>query len=531
MTDDQIDDETEGGTDDRIPGLGITGATDFDGVDEDPPIYRSGAVRIIGAEPAGDAVPDDLGPLIHDEFDMPHWNDAPTGQVPAILDRGNGDEPLVAPPSWREEATDWAADEELFEPSMLSDDAPAVGSMVNDNNEQVDMERQPWHFEEMDLPGDEDTLVTTSPLADLVPPYEPSFGSSFDPEPVEATRQHQAVRSLDLEEIPDSGARSVPPTPVGPEASTAAAARLRPPAAPKSQPRAPRVTRRKVDTATAGASSAGTGGRDMRLAVGSGVALGVVALLCFAAGNLAAVCIVGAVVLLAAAEAFAAFRRAQYHPATLLGLVATLSLLVETYNKGVAALPLVLVMLVGATFVWFLANVEPGADPVSGVMSTIFVFSWVAGLGSFAALLLSPHLFPDRHGIAFLLAAIVTTVAGDVASLLVGSAWGRHPMAPLVSPNKTWEGFAGGALASILVAVVVVHFIHPWTIGKALVLGVVVAVVAPLGDLSQSMIKRHLGLKDIGRVLPGHGGILDRVDGLLFVLPATYFVVKAFHLG
>jgi phosphatidate cytidylyltransferase len=104
-------------------------------------------------------------------------------------------------------------------------------------------------------------------------------------------------------------------------------------------------------------------------------------------------------------------------------------------------------------------------------------------------------------------------------------------MAPSISPNKSWEGFLGGALASILVAVIVVHFIHPWTVSKALVLGIVVAVVAPLGDLSQSMIKRHLGVKDMGRLMPGHGGILDRVDGLLFVLPATYFVVKAFHLG
>ena len=117
------------------------------------------------------------------------------------------------------------------------------------------------------------------------------------------------------------------------------------------------------------------------------------------------------------------------------------------------------------------------------------------------------------------------------APLLVGSAFGRHPLAPSVSPNKTWEGLLGGAVAAVLVAVIVVHFIHPWTISKALVLGIVVAVVAPIGDISQSMIKRHLGVKDMGRLMPGHGGILDRVDGLLFVLPATYFVVKAFHLG
>jgi phosphatidate cytidylyltransferase len=108
---------------------------------------------------------------------------------------------------------------------------------------------------------------------------------------------------------------------------------------------------------------------------------------------------------------------------------------------------------------------------------------------------------------------------------------GRHQLAPSISPNKSWEGLIGGAIAAILVAVVVVHFIHPWTVGKAALYGVVVAIVAPLGDLSQSMIKRHLGLKDMGRLLPGHGGVLDRVDGLLFVMPATYFVVKALHLG
>jgi CDP-diglyceride synthetase len=513
---------------------------DTGGVDEDPPIYRSGRVRIIGAEPAGHAVLDPAESPSDDSFDMPHWNDAPTGQIPAVLDRGTGDEPAVAAPSWREEDTDWAADEELFEPSMLSGDVPAVGSMVNDNNEQVDMERQPWLFEDEELVGDDDTLVIPSPLADLEPTPAPDPVTQVQEPVTRASR----VRITDVEPLPDEGIRGIAPTPVAPEASTAAASRLRPPEPPLAQPREPRSSRRKVaqvdpsPTGTNGTngnhaegSGGGTGGRDMRVAIGSGVALAVVALICFKLGNLPSLIIVLVVVLLMAAEAFAAFRRAQYHPATLLGLVATVSLMVETYNKGVAALPLILVMLLAATFVWYLANVEPGADPVGGVTSTIFIFVWVGALGSFGALLLSPSLFPDRQGIAFLLAAIVLTVTCDVASLLVGSAMGRHPMAPLVSPNKTWEGFLGGAVASILVAVVVIHFIHPWTIGKALVLGIVVAIVAPLGDLSQSMIKRHLGLKDIGRIMPGHGGLLDRFDGLLFVLPATYFVVKAMHLG
>jgi phosphatidate cytidylyltransferase len=445
------------------------------GVDEDLPSYRSGRVRIIGAEPAGNAVHEVTGPVVEENPDMPHWNDAPTGQVPAILDRGNGDEQSLAPPSWREEETDWAAHEELFEPSMLSDDVPAVGSMMSDSADLIDVERQPWNFDPAALPDDEDTLVLE---ADLQP----------DPVPAHAA--------------------SVPPQP---------------------RVRAPRTSR--VSDEAPNTKSGGTTGRDMKVAWGSGLLLGLVALLCAHFGSVASAVLISAVVLLASAEGFAAFRRAAYHPATLLGLVAILSLMIETYNKGVAALPLVLVMLVAATFIWFLARVEPGADPVAGLASTTFVFAWIGGFGSFGALLLDPTLFPDRHGVAFLLAAVITTVAADVASLLVGSAFGRHPLAPSVSPNKSWEGFVGGGVASILVAVIVLPFIHPWTIGKALVLGIVVAVVAPLGDLSQSMIKRHLGVKDMGRLMPGHGGILDRVDGLLFVLPATYFVVKAFHLG
>lgn len=273
------------------------------------------------------------------------------------------------------------------------------------------------------------------------------------------------------------------------------------------------------------------GGRDMPLAIGTGVLVGAVALACFAAGTVATLVVASIVVLLATAEAYAAFRRSLYHPATLLGLVAVLALMIEAYNKGVAALPLITVLLVAGSFIWYLVRVEPAAEPVSGIASTVFVYAWVGVFGSFAALLLAPSLFPERHGIAFLLAAVIVTVTDDVASLLIGSAMGRHPLAPSVSPNKSWEGLIGGGLAAIVVSVVVVHFIHPWTVPKALVFGIVVAVVAPLGDLSQSMIKRHLGLKDMGRILPGHGGILDRVDGLLFVVPATYFVVKALNLG
>ncbi len=506
--------------------------TDSEDIDEDPPSYRSGRVRIIGAEPAGDTVREVTGPVVDDHPELPHWNDAPTGQVPAILDTSTGDEQTVAPPTWREEETDWEAQEEVFEPSMLSDDLPAVGALLGEQGEDIDVERQPWHFES------DDTLV--------IPPEpgfgaEPVLGSELEPEPAFETPpepeqihqpEHVSLQDSDYEpefELENGVPRAA--VPINSGAAAVAASRLSPPRAPEPRTRATRSSRSNGNVRTGNANTGGTGGRDMRVAIGSGVLLGAIALVCFAAGTVATMVIVCIVVLLATAEAYAAFRRAQYHPATLLGLVAVLSLLIETYNKGVAALPLVLVLVVAGSFIWYLVGVEPAAEPVSGISSTVFVFVWVGAFGSFAALLLDPNLFPDRHGIAFLLAAVVVTVADDVASLLVGAAMGRHQLAPSISPNKSWEGLIGGAVAAILVSVIVVHFIHPWTLSKAAIYGVVVAIVAPLGDLSQSMIKRHLGLKDMGRLLPGHGGILDRVDGLLFVMPATYFVVKAMHLG
>ena len=155
------------GTDDHDEfdsGLDGVADPDTEGIHEDPPSYHSGRVRIIGAEPAGDAVREVTGPVVEEHPELPHWNDAPTGQVPAVLDTSTGEE-LVAPPTWREEDTDWEAQEEVFEPSMLSEDLPAVGALLGEPEHDAD--RQPWHFES------DDTLV--------IPP-EPGFES--EPVPV-----------------------------------------------------------------------------------------------------------------------------------------------------------------------------------------------------------------------------------------------------------------------------------------------------------------------------------------------------------
>jgi phosphatidate cytidylyltransferase len=250
----------------------------------------------------------------------------------------------------------------------------------------------------------------------------------------------------------------------------------------------------------------------------------------FKLGSLTSLVLVLTIVTPAAAELFGALRRAGYRPATLVGLVATVGIGIGAYMKGEAAIPLVLALVVVFTLLWYLVGVVRDR-PTINVGVTFLGFMWVGFLGSFAALLLDPRMFPNRHGVALLLGAAVVTVGYDIGSFLVGARFGRHHLAPSISPNKTWEGLIGGTLASVLIGAVIVSQISPWTTARGVALGLVVAVVAPLGDLCESLLKRDIGIKDIGWVLPGHGGVLDRVDALLFVVPATYYLVRLINFG
>jgi phosphatidate cytidylyltransferase len=130
------------------------------------------------------------------------------------------------------------------------------------------------------------------------------------------------------------------------------------------------------------------------------------------------------------------------------------------------------------------------------------------------------------------LGVAIPVIAYDVVGYFVGSQFGKSRLAPTISPNKTIEGLIGGMTGAIIVAVLIVKQIHPWgDLGHAFALGVTIAVMAPLGDLAESMLKRDLGIKDFGTILPGHGGVLDRFDALLFCLPAVYFLARALKVG
>ncbi len=272
------------------------------------------------------------------------------------------------------------------------------------------------------------------------------------------------------------------------------------------------------------------GARNVPVAVGVGLGLAALALVCFAVGKAATVTLITVVLIVAAAEFFNALRVVGYQPATLVGLAATGAAPLAVYWRGEAALPLIVFLTLVFSLLWFLLGV--GTErPVPNVAVTLLGVVYVGVLGSFAALMVDAP-----NGIGMLIAAVIVTVAYDVGGYLVGSSIGRSPLSP-ASPNKTVEGLVGGCLSAVGAAVVVVGIggltpfgDTPGGLGDALLLGLVAAVVAPLGDLAESMIKRDLGLKDMGSLLPGHGGLLDRFDALLFVLPATYYLVRLLDL-
>jgi CDP-diglyceride synthetase len=163
---------------------------------------------------------------------------------------------------------------------------------------------------------------------------------------------------------------------------------------------------------------------------------------------------------------------------------------------------------------------SPSANYLRDASATVFLAAWVPLFASFAALLVYPK---DGAGRVFCL--MVTVVASDVGGYAVGVLFGKHPMVPAISPKKSWEGFAGslafGIAAAILTATLLAG--KPWWIGA--LLGVVLVLTCTLGDLVESQVKRDLGIKDMGRLLPGHGGLMDRLDGVLPSAVAAWTVL------
>lgn len=215
-------------------------------------------------------------------------------------------------------------------------------------------------------------------------------------------------------------------------------------------------------------------------------------------------------------------------PLVLACYLGTIAMLVSTDRGGLEWL------LGGFMSTLLLAFILEGVSgtrqpPTVAIGSTVLGTAWI-GLG-IAHLLLLRDL--PEHGRLALVTVLLAVWAADTFALFAGRLFGRHKLAPVRSPGKTWEGFVVGAGAGIAVVFFALYeerqsFLEIW---QALVLGAAISVAAVLGDLFESTIKRDMQVKDSGRLLGGHGGMLDRLDALLFAAPAAYYVILAFGYG
>jgi CDP-diglyceride synthetase len=405
------------------------------------------------------------------EFELPAWVDPPTGAVPRVLleqsDVAGTTGELLRGPTWRQEAESFLEDIDLS--FLIPEDGPddAMAGRVLDPE-------APFAFA---LEGDREPTFPQAEIDDLQVGDESAWKELLAPSQV-----------------------------------------------------APRTKRRHGAHQVRFTAPAANGKRSIWRATITGVTLAAVALGCFFVGSVATEVLIAVAATVAAGELFAVLQRGGYRPATWVGLLGVPAITVGSYLRG----PLGIVDVAAVTFLvlglWCLSS-RSGDEPLINFSVSLLVIGWVGGCGAFAALLLAPSEHPKGHGVALIGCTIALVVANDIGAYLVGSRFGRRHLAAKISPGKTVEGLLGGAALSLAVAGLLVARVHPVTLGVALVLGVVVSVLAPCGDLLESKMKRDLGVKDMSNLLPSHGGLFDRIDATLFVLPAAYvlFAIARLH--
>jgi len=292
-------------------------------------------------------------------------------------------------------------------------------------------------------------------------------------------------------------------------------------------------------TGRVSAKPAKSSGRDLPTAIGIGLIMAAAFIVAIVVGPKLVLAVVMIVLFLAAVEYFDKVSEKGYRPATIIGIIACVTLPLAAYWAGEQALPLLLVMAFVAAAVTFIGAKSLEAAPMPNMAITSLGIIWIGFLGSFAALILTYSKgagFPVAAG--FISTSIGTdtlcllaigVVANDVGALVLGSAAGKSPLRAWISPHKSIEGLFGGTVATILAMIIVgvTDRSTTWnSAGDLIVLGIVISIMAPLGDLTESMFKRNLDIKDFGTMIKGHGGLLDRFDGFLFTLPAVYYLLQ-----
>jgi phosphatidate cytidylyltransferase len=356
----------------------------------------------------------------------------------------------------------------------------------------------------------------TEPL----PRYGARNGPSVAPSPTTGPRPSAAPPSRqdgDTGPVPIVGERPGPPVarpsePVsapGPVAQPDHAAELPPPEQPDDVAELPTTER----------PAGGRAGRNLSAAIGVGLSLGAVIVASLLLWRPAFVGVLTAAILVGVVELTRALRAGRFRAPLIPLVVGSLAMEGLAWSRGPTGLVVGFLLTALAVLLWRLADGPDGylRDASAGVLVALYV----PLLAGFAVLLLVPE-----DGAARVFAFIATVVASDVGGYAAGVMFGKHPMAPSISPKKSWEGLAGSVTACILVAtpIIALALDGPWWGG--LLFGAALAASATIGDLGESLIKRDLGIKDMGNLLPGHGGLMDRLDSLLPSAAVAYLLLS-----
>jgi phosphatidate cytidylyltransferase len=449
------------------------GRPDDEAEDYGPPLF---------SEASDDDASDGLSFGTSDTGPLPHWTEPPTGEMPRTLATTPAADPTDDLDVWSSfagKAPVWSDDQpvdphdETGEMERVAPAEPVVGEGddITSRDDSIPLRREPGRI-----------TIGTDPTDDRSRPI-PRKGR-----PGEPTRGGRPARS---------GSPARPPT-------------------------------RPVKGGT----------RDLPTAIGVGLLIAALFIVAVVVSPKLVLLVVVAVLGFASIEYFDKVSEKGYRPATIIGIIACVATPIAVYWAGEQALPLIIALGFIAGAITFISAKSLEAAPMPNMAITTLGVIWIGFLGSFAALILrfsKGSGFPVASGIVStsigtdtLCLLAIGVVANDVGALMVGGAAGKSPLRAWISPNKSVEGLFGGTVFTV-VAMLVVSFRDVSTTwnsaGDLILLAIVISIMAPLGDLTESMFKRNLDIKDFGTIIRGHGGVLDRFDGFLFSLPAVYYLL------
>jgi phosphatidate cytidylyltransferase len=265
------------------------------------------------------------------------------------------------------------------------------------------------------------------------------------------------------------------------------------------------------------------GGRNLPAAIAVGVVLAGLFLGSLFWRSEAFAAVIAVLAATAYVDAARVLRPAGFRLLTPVLVVTSVAMMAATHEYGARGQTAAISLMIAASVLTLL--VDAHRSDVVRTLATTWLFGlWVAYLASFGVVLIMLDA-----GVVIVLGVVGAAIFTDIGGYAFGVAFGRHKVAPGISPNKSWEGLIGGlVVAGTLGALVLPVFGDTFTPFSATVLAVTCGAASFVGDLTESMIKRDLGVKDMGDLLPGHGGLLDRVDSILFALPVGYLTVSLF---